>query len=265
VIRWLALAVAMVAYTATAGAAPASVLQKVSVDEHVGERIPLDLAFTSTSARRVELGTLFDGRRPVLMVLTYVRCKMLCSLVLRGAIDAVRAMPLELGRDYRVVMVSIDPGEDVASAAARRADTVAQLGRGPDADWTYLVGAERPIHALADALGFRYTFDRRTEQFAHPAVIFVLTPDGRIARYLHGVRFEPWVLAAALQSAARGEATAGATHEAVLSCFLFDPALRAHRTLIERYLQIGGAIVMGALITLIALLVLWERRRRRRT
>lgn len=237
---------------------------EVRVDERVGERVPLDLLFGSADGRRITLDALFDGRRPVLLIMTYVRCQMLCSLVLRGAVDAVRALPLELGRDFRVVMVSIDPTESVASAVARRRDILRMLGR-DEGDWSYLIGTERPIRALAEAVGFGYTLDERTDQFAHPAVIIVLAPDGTIARYLHGVRFEPTELAATLRAAARGDVFVRSLAETVLSCFRFDPALRAHRDTIESYLKIGSAGVMLALASSIGLLLLWERRRRRRT
>jgi protein SCO1/2 len=189
---------------------------------------------------------------------------MLCSLVLHAVADAVRALPLALGRDYRVITVSIDPREDAASAAARRRELLDKLALPDDAAWTYLVGAERPVRALADALGFRYAWDPRTEQYAHPAVVFVLTPDGTISRYLHGVTYEPARLAAALSGAAAGELAPSAAAEAVLSCFRFDPAARAHREQIEAYLRIGGAAISLALGSTIGLLFLWERRRRRR-
>lgn len=240
-------------------------LAAANVEPHIGDRVPLDLQFVSTEGRRVTLGSLFDGKRPVLLVLTYVRCKMLCSLVLRGTLDAVRATPLELGRDYRVITVSIDPEEEAASAAARKRDILRQLGKGDAADWTYLIGAERPIRALADSLGFRYEYDPRTEQFAHPAVIFVLAPDGRIARYLYGFQYEPAIVAAALRAAGNGQVFEESIPEAVLGCFRFDPALRAHRETIETYLAVGGTTVMVALLSSISLLLLWERRRRRST
>lgn len=240
-------------------------LAGAKVEQHLGDRIPLDLHFVSTEGRRVTLGSLFDGKRPVLLVLTYVRCKMLCSLVLRGTIDVVRKASLELGRDYRVASVSIDPTEDAASGAARKRDILGQIGKGPHADWTYLIGAEKPIRALADSLGFRYTYDEHTEQFAHPAVIFVLTPDGRIARYMYGFQYEPTVVAAALRAAAAGQVFTESIPETVLGCFRFDPALRAHREMIQTYLEIGGTAVMLALLSSISLLFLWERRRRRST
>ncbi len=259
---------ALAAVLASAGPAAGDIarppqLAGATIEPHVGDRVPLGLTFGDTAGRRVKLGSLFDGKRPVLLVLTYVRCKMLCSLVLRGAIDAVRAMDLELGRDYRVISVSIDPDEEAASAAARRRDIVQKIGHGDNADWTYLIGAEHPVRALADSLGFRYTYDPHTEQFAHPAVIFVLTPDGRIARYLHGIEYPPIQVAAALRAAAKGQVFEASIPETVLGCFRFDPALRAHRDTIATYLKIGGSGVMLALMSSIGLLFLWERRRRR--
>jgi protein SCO1/2 len=264
----IALALALAVLVAPAAAEPPQppALQGVGVDDHVGARIPLDLPFTEIGARRVRLGDYFGDGKPALMVLAYVRCKMLCSLVLQATADAVRAMPLEVGRDYRLITVSIDPDEAAADAARRRADLLARIGR-PDQPerWTYLVGGERPIRALADRLGFRYRWDPHSEQFAHPAVIFVIAPDGTIARYFQAISPSPAELAAALRRAASGgPVVAGTIAERVLSCFRFDPAERAHRALIDRYLQIGGGLVVLAVASVVGGLLVWERRRRRR-
>lgn len=258
---------ALAALAAPAAAEPAQppALQDVGVENRVGARIPLDLPFTEVGGRRVQLGDYFRDGKPVVMVLAYVRCKMLCSLVLQATVDAVRAMPLEVGRDYRLITVSIDPDEEAADAARRRADLLARIGH-PDQPerWIYLIGAERPIRTLADRLGFRYRWDPASEQFAHPAVIFVLAPDGTIARYFQGISPAPDAIAAALRRAASGPVVAESIAERVLSCFRFDPAERAHRALIDRYLRIGGGLIVLAVASSVAGLLVWERRRRRR-
>jgi protein SCO1/2 len=265
--RFAALAaLAALAPPAAAEPPPPPVLQGVGVDDHVGARIPLDLLFTEVGARRVRLGDYFGDGKPALLVLAYARCKMLCSVVLAATVDAVRAMPLEVGRDYRLITVSIDPDEEAADAARRRADLVARIGHPDEPErWTYLVGGERPIHALADRLGFRYRRDPHSEQFAHPAVMFVIAPDGTIARYFQAIAPPPAALAAALRRAASGApVVAESIAERILSCFRFDPAERAHRALIDRYLQIGGGLVVLAVASVVAGLLVWERRRRRR-
>ena len=261
----LVAAVALGAAPAAAEPAQPPVLQGIGVEDHVGARLPLDLPFTEVGARRVRLGDYFGDGKPAVMVLAYVRCKMLCSLVLQATVDAVRAMPLEVGRDYRLITVSIDPDEEMADAAQRRADLVTRIGHADQPErWTYLVGAERPIHALADALGFRYRWDPHTEQFAHPAAIFVIAPDGTIARIFQGISPSPGDLAAALRRAVSGPVVAEPIAERVLSCFRFDPAARAHRALIDRTLQIGGGLVVLAVATLVTGLVVLDLRRRRR-
>jgi protein SCO1 len=260
----LAALLALAAAPAAAEPSPPPALQGVGVEDRVGARIPLDLPFTEVGERRVRLGDYFGDGKPVLMVLAYVRCRMLCSLVLQATVDAVRAMPLEVGRDYRLITVSIDPDEESAAAAQRRAELLARIGRPDQPDrWTYLVGGERPIRALADRLGFRYRWDPHTEQFAHPAVLFVLTPDGTIARYFQGIAPSPAEIAAALRRAASGRVVNEPVAQRVLSCFRFDPAERAHRALIDRCLQIGGALIVLAVAGLVIGLLMWERRRRR--
>jgi protein SCO1/2 len=265
VIRAIAAALVLAAGLAAAEPAPPPVLQGIGIEDHAGARIPLDLPFTEVGARRVRLGDYFGDGKPALMVLAYVRCKMLCSLVLQATVDAVRAMPLEVGRDYRLITVSIDPDEEAADAAQRRAELLARIGHaGQPERWTYRVGAERPIHALADGLGFRYRWDPHTEQFAHPAAIFVIAPDGTIARTFSGISPSPGDLAAALRGPAAGPVAAEPIAERVLSCFRFDPAARAHRALIDRTLRIGGAIIVFAVASLVIGLVVLDLRRRRR-
>lgn len=243
---------------------PPPPVASIGVDERIGERIPLDLAFTDADGRSVRLADYFDGDRPVFLILAYVSCEMLCSLVLRGAADAVRALDQVAGEDYRVITVSIDPEEDQGAAAAKRRELLSSIGRtGERAAWTYLRGEEPAIEALAAGLGFRYTWDPRTRQWAHPAVGFVLTPDGRVSRYFHGIYFGRRELSSALVSAAAGD-TSASIGERVMSCFRFDPSLQRYRSQLEGYFRIGSFTVFAVLGSLVVGLLLWERRRSRR-
>jgi protein SCO1 len=162
------------------------------------------------------------------------------------------------------VLVGLDARETPDEARRKHASLLAQLGRGDEPwRWPYLTGARASIDAVAGALGFRYAWDPRTEQYAHPAVIFALTPNGRVARYLHGVQFDPAEVAAALDTAAAGRAAPAASAAAVdvLRCFRFDPASRRAGARAQTFLRIGAACVFALLVGAIAVLVRWERRR----
>ncbi len=233
----------------------------IGLDEHVGAPLPLATPFVDSSGAAVTLAQ-YAGTKPIVLVLAYARCAMLCSVVLHATGDALAAGPLVPGRDYTPIVVSLDPRETPDEAARRQATLLERIGRpGDRAAWPYLVGTDANIHAVADALGFHYAWDPRTEQYAHPAAIFVLTPAGRVAEYLRGVQFP--ALDAAITRAGRGELTPSAARDLV-ACFHFDPALRRHGARIQLFFRLGaGAVFLGLASTVIGLLV-WERRRRRR-
>ena len=233
----------------------------VGLDEHVGRSVPGELAFTDSSRRTVRLAQLFDGERPVVLVLAYARCQMLCSVVLHGIADAARRDAAAIGRNYLPVIISLDSRETPDEAARRQNRLLADVGRSGDRDaWPYLVGDATTIARLADVLGFRYAWDPDTQQYAHPAVVFVLTPSGRIAEYLRGVTFD--AMPAAVARAHRGELTNSTTRD-LLSCFHFDPSLRRYGPQITLLYRLSAGVVLAGLTAMIAALVAWERRRRR--
>ena len=227
-------------------AALAAGVPDIGLDEHVGAGVPLDLPFTTSAGQPIALRDAFDGHRPVLMVLAYARCEMLCSVVLHGVAEAEHASHV----DHRTVIVSLDPHE-TPGEAGRRKDHL-------DYPATYVVGPS--VQPLAAALGFRYGWDERTQQYAHPVVVFVLTPDGHIAEYLRGMTYPG--LDAALTRAARGETTTSTARD-LISCFHFDPSLRRYGPAIQLFLRLGAGVVLATLIAIVAALIGWERRRRR--
>jgi protein SCO1/2 len=224
----------------------------VGIVEHLGAEIPRELAFTDTAGHRVALGAAFRGK-PGVLVMAYARCTMLCNVVLHGIAERVRASVL--ADDFVPVVVSLDPRETPAEAAKRQARLVEEAGRA----WPYLVGDDVAIHTLAAAIGFRYAWDPTTEQYDHPAVVFVLTADGRIAEYVRGVTFDG--LDDAIRRAARGSITTSAAAD-LLRCFHFDPSLHRYGAQIELFLRIGAAAILGALAAVVTALVWWGRRRR---
>jgi protein SCO1 len=229
----------------------------VDIDEQLGQKLPLELAFTDSAGHSVTLSQSFTGK-PVILVLAYFRCPMLCDLVLRGVVTAIQGQPLVLGRDFRALTVSIDPKDRPAEASLKQHNLLQALNRPESArDWPFLVGKEPEIRRLAGALGFEYAYDPRSDQYAHPAAIAIVMPDGRISRYLYGVDFRPFDLRLALEEASRGR-TGGIVDRVLLTCFRYDPATRRYAWAVRGALRATALVSVLALLGGIALL----RRRR---
>lgn len=239
----------------------------VRIDPREGVRVPLTLMLTTPEGTPVPLGDFVGGRRPTLLIFAYARCASLCSVVLHAATDLMRKLP-ERAPDvaYRPLVVGLDPDESLDAARRHRATLLARLGAPNHPErFPYLLGRREQIARLTDAVGFRYAWDERSQQFAHPAVMIVLDRDGRVFRYLHALGTTADELADALRAANEGTGTqAGHASLAgeLLRCFRFDPALRRHQLAIAVYFRIGGLVVLGLLASLVVLLVQRERRRR---
>jgi protein SCO1/2 len=261
-VRTALLVIALLLVLGAPARADAPPIPEGSVDivEQLGVEVPRDLPFVDSAGRRVRFGDYLAGR-PLVLALVYHRCQGLCSLLLGGLTSAMRAMSFQVGRDFDVVTVSIDPDETPEIAAASRAAYLQALGRpSPDTRWAFLTGPSSSIDALAASVGFRFVYVEGQRQFAHVAALFVLTPDGRVARYLYGVEPDPPQLRAALFEAAGGR-VGTSFDRVILRCFAWDPASRRYRLFLTRYFRAGGLLLLGAVGGLLA--VLWRRDLRR--
>ncbi|WP_437292469.1 SCO family protein [Sorangium sp. So ce426] len=239
--------------------------READIEERLGSAIDTALHFTDMDGRRAPLAEHFDGRRPVLLVLAYYRCPTLCGLVLRGLVAGMAKLDYRLGEDYRALTVSFDPRDTPATAARKRTAALSALGLAgaptPET-WPFLTGALPEIRALAGDLGFRFAYDPRTEQYAHPAAVFVLTPEGRISRILYGIEFSPLDLRLSLLEASRGQI--GTPLERVLmTCYRYDPASRRYGPYVAGFLRLGGAAILTWVAAVVAFFG-WQGRRRRR-
>jgi protein SCO1/2 len=229
-------------------------LKGVDVIERLGDRLPEGVRFVDSEGRPFQLSDVLQPGKPVILTLVYYRCPALCSLVLSGLTRSLRGVDLKLGDDYRVLTVSIDPTETPRVAAESKRGHMQALGVNPlTPAWTFATGTEPEITSLARALGFQYTYDAPTKQYAHAAAIFVLSPDGRISRYLYGIDFPARDMKLALVEASKGKV--GTTLDRVLlSCFKYDPASRRYEPYVMAFIRIGGSLVFLALATLLTLL-----------
>jgi protein SCO1/2 len=236
-------------------------LRDVGIDQRLNARVPLELGFRDESGAPVALRSYF-GRRPVVLALVYYECPMLCTMVLNGLLKSLRAINLDAGRDFEVVTVSFDPSETHELAAAKKQSYVERYSRPTAAaGWHFLTGEEEAIRKLTQAVGFRYKYDPATNQFAHASAIMVLTPDGRLARYLYGIEYAPRDLRLALVEAAAGK-IGTAVDQVLLYCFHYDPATGKYSLLIMNIIRAAGAATVVALG--LFMLVMFRRDRRRK-
>jgi len=236
-------------------------LQAVAFEQNLGAQLPLDAEFRNERGERVTLARYFSGGdRPVVVALGYLECPMLCTLVHAGLVRALQQLKLDLGKDFHVVSVSIDPAEPPELALAQKRRYVAEYGRHGAADgWHSLVGDEASIRRVAETLGYSYAYDAETDQYAHPSGIVVVTPEGRVSRYFQGVDYDPAALRLGLVEAS--ELRIGtAVDRLVLRCFRYDPETGRYNLLVGQLLSALALLTVVILVAGVGVMI-WQERR----
>jgi protein SCO1 len=228
----------------------------VDVEEHLGEPLPLQARFLDEAGNEVRLGELLPKDKPTLVTLVYYQCPMLCNLVINAQVSAMREVGLELGKDYHALTVSIDPKDTPAQSQERRRKHLQAMGKPESAPWRFLTGDEENLRQLSETLGFKYTYDESTKQYAHPAVVHVITPEASISRYLYGTSFPAKDMKLALLEAAGGR-VGTSFDRVVLSCFKYDTATRRYGFYVFGFIRTGAVLVFSALSVM--LIYFWRR------
>jgi protein SCO1/2 len=236
-------------------------LDGVGIDQtKLNNQVPPDLPFVDEQGRDVTIGQYF-GKRPVVLALVYFDCPMLCSLVQSALAGTLAIVKPQAGTDFDVVVASINPAETPAQAADAKSRMVT-LYRHPGTDdgLHFLTGRESSIKALADAVGFRYKYDPTIAQFAHPAVIIVLTPQARVSRYLFGIDYGATDLRLALDEAAGGR-IGNVVDQTLLFCYHYDAATGRYSLAIMSLIRLGGLLTVFGIVLSTVLAVRRQRRR----
>ena len=252
--RVLAALLAVVPVAALAQPLPADTrpeaLREVGYDQRLGESVPLDIVLRDEKGQEAPLSHWF-GRRPVVLSLVYYDCPMLCTLSLNSLVSALSTLSFDAGREFEVVTVSFDAREGPELARAKKAAYLQRYKRaGAEAGWHFLTGDAAALKRLTAAVGFRYAWDESTKQFAHPAGVVVLTPEGRISRYLYGIEYAPKDLKFAVMESAEGR-VGSPIDQVVLFCYQYDPKTGRYGAVIMRIVRVGGLLTLAALGTLI--------------
>ena len=229
-------------------------LREVGYDQHLGQSLPLGLAFRDESGKAIRLGDYFRGQRPVVLVMAYYQCPMLCNLVLQSTTGSLKTLTQSVGKDFDVLVASIAPDETPAMAAEKKKDMLARYGRtGSDQGWHFLTGSQESITALAHAVGFRYVYDKELHQYAHPAGIVIVTPTGRISRYLFGIDYAPRDVRLGLIESG-GEHIGSLVDQALLYCFHYNPAMGRYSAMTMNILRLAAGVTILAMVLLVFLL-----------
>jgi len=229
---------------------PPAILNKVGIAQRLNEQLPLALTFTDDQGKQVQLTSYF-GKRPAILALVYYQCPMLCSEELNGLTGALQMVNFVPGKDYSVIVVSIDPTEGTDLAAAKKRSYLKRYGHPETASgWHFMTGTQENIDALTKAVGFGYVKipgpDGKLTQFAHASSIQIVTPEGKLAQYYMGVEYSPKDLRLGLVEASANRI--GSPVDNILTyCYHYDPTVNKHTLIIARVVQLGGLVTVFSL------------------
>ncbi len=221
-------------------------LTGVGVEEKLEAPLPLNLEFQNSAGESIRLGDLLDGDKPVLLTMNYSNCPMLCSLMLNGLVDGLEQMQWTVGKQFEIITVSLDPEETPARALSSKERYLSQYGRDDPAvaaGWHFLVGEEKNVRALADAVGFGYRYSEERQEYLHAAALMVITPDAKVSRYLYGITYSPKTVRLSLAEASDGK-FASTIDQLILFCFHYDETVGRYAPVARNIMTLGGALTV---------------------
>lgn len=244
-------------------------LKGVDLQEQLGVQVPLNTAFieavdASGNGEAVLLSHYFDGKQPVVLTFNYANCPMLCGLQLARFVQALKELPRTPGQDFKVVTISIDPAETALDAGKSKGRYLSDLARpGAEKGWHFLVGGAAGARTVAHSVGFSYEYNEARKEWLHPAAVMVLTPDGRVSRYLYGIEYQPETLNLAIVEASEGK-IGSLMDRLVLYCFHYDESEGRYAPVAMNIMRVGAGFVAVVLAVFLGTFWLTESRRRRK-
>lgn len=234
-------------------------LADVRFDQKLDAQVPGDLPFKDDLGNTVRLADYF-GKRPVVLALVYFECPMLCSQVLTDLVSALGVLSFNPGTEFDVVAVSFNAKETPGLAAAKKATYMERFGRpGTEGGFHFLTGDEATIARLTETVGFKFAWDEDIKQYAHATGLVVLTPDGRVSKYIYGLEYSPRDLRLALVEASERK-IGSAVDTILLYCYHYDPTTGKYGLVAMRTVQIAGLLVIAAMVTF--WIVMWRASKR---
>ncbi|MCI5071455.1 SCO family protein [bacterium] len=225
-------------------------LENVQIEEKLGQYIDLGLAFVDQDGKRVKLKDVFPKDKPTILSLVYYECPMLCTLVLNGITEVLEKLKFVPGKDFSLVSVSIDEQETPDLAKTKQKLYLQEAGIKNAQAWPFLVGDRNNIKALANSVGFNFEYDESIDEYAHPAVFFIISPSGKVSRYFYGVQHKPANLRLALTEASEGK-VGTAFDKFLLYCYRYDPDSKGYVLVAWKVMRISALISVIAIVLLL--------------
>ncbi|MDQ3023175.1 MAG: SCO family protein [bacterium] len=237
------------------------VLKSLDVVEHPNAQVPTSMEFVDETGKQVKLGDYLNQGKPVILTLNYLVCPMLCKLTLNGMFETLGNVPLVPGKDYEIVTISFNPSETQQLAKVNKQNYGEKYEVAHTDGWHILTGNDPQIKAITEAVGFSFRWIPERQEYAHPSVLIVLTPDGRVSRYIYGVKFDPQTVKLTLVEASKGK-IGTPLDKVLLFCFHYDSASGAYAPMAMNIMRLGGGITLLALIIVVGMFWINENRRR---
>ncbi len=238
-------------------------LEGVGITEHLGSSVPRDLVFNDERGQKVKLGDYLDKKIPTILTLNYSNCPMLCSVQLNGFVKGLRDLKLPLGERFQIITVSLDPTETPERASKTKARYLEQYGRpGAEAGWHFLVGEEKNVRTLASTVGFGYRYSEERKEYLHSPALILLSPEGKVSRYLYGLVYDAKTLRLGILEASEGKEVS-TVDKLVLFCFHYDSQAGKYAPVARNVMRLGGGLFLLVLLTVLGVFWLRERVRQK--
>ncbi|MCO5044006.1 MAG: SCO family protein [Verrucomicrobia bacterium] len=242
---------------------PPELLKRAGFEQKLGAQLPMDALVRDEEGRTVPLGTFFNNGRPVVFLLVYYECPMLCNLILNGTVDVLKEIPFAPGKEYDVVTLSFNHRETHVLAARKKATYMKEFNReGAQENWHFLTADEPAIAQIAAAAGFEFAWDEKAQEYAHASGIMIASPEGKLSHYFYGVLYTPRDVRLALVEASAGK-IGSPVDQLMLYCYHYNPTMGSYTAAVMNIVRAGCFATIAALG--LFLTVSWRRERRAHT
>ncbi|KAB8030997.1 SCO family protein [Fluviispira multicolorata] len=235
------------------------VMQGVTITEKLGSSIDLNNTFTDSNGKVTKISEMLSDGKPLILTLNYYRCTSLCSLQLVNFANSLKDMGWKIGKDFKIATVSFDPS-DVPKIAKEQQNHYLSLTEQKNADWQFYVGTNESIKKLTDEVGFYYRYDTASKEFAHAAAIFIISPEGKISRYLYGITYKSRDIKFSLMDASMNK-IGSPTDQILLTCFHYNPTSGKYDAFAVGMLRIGASLTVLSLLIILGFFFWREKRK----